>query len=94
MRGAAMQTRRICSRWAIAAFAAAAPLAAQTGDSAAPMRIDRDAAIKEALAHNPTLAVAREQIAQARARVTQGYALPEPSVSAAVHSRIRRSMLR
>ena len=46
------------------------------------MRIDRDGAIKEALAHNPTLAIAREQIAQARARVTQGYALPEPSVSA------------
>ena len=48
------------------------------------MRIDREGAIKEALAHNPTLAVAREQIAQARARVTQGYALPEPSISAAV----------
>ena len=60
-------------------------LSAQMQDStSAPLRLDRNAAIKEALAHNPTLAIAREQIAQARARVTQGYALPEPSVSAAV----------
>ncbi len=58
-------------------------LSAQMQDSTnAPLRIDREEAIAEALAHNPTLAVAREQIAQARARVTQGYALPEPSVSA------------
>jgi cobalt-zinc-cadmium efflux system outer membrane protein len=82
-RRAAMQTRRISS-WSLLAALASAPLAAQARDSIAPMRIDRDGAIKEALAHNPTLAVAREQIAQARARVTQGYALPEPSVSAAV----------
>ncbi|MDQ2930133.1 MAG: TolC family protein [Gemmatimonadota bacterium] len=62
---------------------AATPTAAQLIDSTtAPLRLDRNAAITEALAHNPTLAVAREQIAQARARVTEGYALPEPSVSA------------
>ncbi|HMI57508.1 MAG TPA: TolC family protein, partial [Gemmatimonadaceae bacterium] len=59
------------------------PLAAQSADTT-PMRIDRDSAIKEALAHNPTLSIAREQMAQARARVTQGYALPEPSISATV----------
>lgn len=60
-----------------------ASLGAQAPDStSAPLRIDRAGAIQEALAHNPTLAVAREQIAQARARVTQGYALPEPSISA------------
>jgi cobalt-zinc-cadmium efflux system outer membrane protein len=78
----------ICSLSLLAALASAplasAPVAAQTPDSTASLRLDRDGAIKEALAHNPTLAVAREQIAQARARVTQGYALPEPSVSAAV----------
>ena len=62
---------------------AAKPLTAQAPDTA-PLRIDRKGAIAEALAHNPTLAIAREQIAQARARVTQGYALPEPSISAAV----------
>ncbi|MBA2685148.1 MAG: TolC family protein [Gemmatimonadaceae bacterium] len=58
-------------------------LRAQLQDStSAPLRLDRNEAITEALAHNPTLAIAREQIAQARARVTQGYALPEPSISA------------
>jgi len=71
----------------VAAIVAAMPVAAQAPDSASmPLRIDRSEAIQEALAHNPTLAVAREQvareqIAQARARVTQGYALPEPSIS-------------
>jgi len=77
------QSRCICSLSLVAALAST-PLAAQARDSVAPLRIDRNAAIKEALAHNPTLAVAREQIAQARARVVQGYALPEPSISAAV----------
>ncbi|MEP7086646.1 MAG: TolC family protein, partial [Gemmatimonadota bacterium] len=58
-------------------------LSAQLQDStSAPLRLDRNEAIAQALAHNPTLAIAREQIAQARARVTQGYALPEPSISA------------
>ena len=62
----------------------AAPMTSQMQDSTtAPLRLDRSQAITEALAHNPTLAVAREQIAQARARVTEGYALPEPSISAA-----------
>jgi cobalt-zinc-cadmium efflux system outer membrane protein len=77
--------RRICAL-ALASLAMGTPrLAAQARDSAAaPLRLDRAAAIQEALAHNPTLQVAREQIAQARARVTQGYALPEPSISAAV----------
>ncbi|MDQ2767608.1 MAG: TolC family protein, partial [Gemmatimonadota bacterium] len=89
---AALRTQCICSLSLIAALAsgpllaqarATAPPAMQMLDTA-PLRLDRDSAIKEALAHNPTLAIAREQIAQARARVTQGYALPEPSVSAAV----------
>ena len=75
-------SRCVCT---LALSGAFAPLAAQVQDSTtAPLRIDRSGAIREALAHNPTLAVAREQIAQARARVTQGYALPEPSISAAV----------
>ena len=85
-------SRCACSLALIGAFMplsaqvrATTPLSAQMQDSTtAPLRIDRNEAIREALAHNPTLAVAREQIAQARARVTQGYALPEPSVSAAV----------
>lgn len=62
----------------------AAPMTSQLQDSTiVPLRLDRHQAIDTALAHNPTLAVAREQIAQARARVNEGYALPEPSISAA-----------
>lgn len=76
------------ARWVslvVAFFAGAAPLAAQQLDSATePLRINRAEAIRQALAHNPTLLIAREQIAQARARVTEGYALPEPFLSASV----------
>jgi outer membrane protein, heavy metal efflux system len=80
-----MTLRNTLRHWLAVFLAAASPLAAQQRDSAAePLRIDRAEAIRQALAHNPTLLVAREQIAQARARVTQGYALPEPSVSATV----------
>ena len=86
---------RIFARHSLLLLGAFSPLAAQSRPAArlsaqmqdsttAPLRLDRNEAITEALAHNPTLAVAREQIAQARARVTEGYALPEPSVSAAV----------
>lgn len=87
-RQSASLARCICALLLVAAplaaqARAATPTAAQLIDSTtAPLRLDRNAAITEALAHNPTLAVAREQIAQARARVTEGYALPEPSVSA------------
>jgi outer membrane protein, heavy metal efflux system len=90
---AAPFSRHVCSLSLISALAAlplaaqvqaTPPLTAQMLDSAAPLRINREEAIRVALARNPTLQVAREQIAQARARVTQGYALPEPSVSAAV----------
>jgi outer membrane protein TolC len=42
--------------------------------------LTREQAIRQALARKPTLSVAREQVAQARARVTQATALPEPSL--------------
>jgi len=45
--------------------------------------VSRRAAVDTALARNPTLVVAREQIEQARARVVQATAFPDPSVSAA-----------
>ncbi|MBW8838866.1 MAG: TolC family protein, partial [Gemmatimonadetes bacterium] len=48
------------------------------------LRVTREDAIKQALTRNPTLAVARAQVAQAQARVTQAYALPEPSFGASV----------
>jgi len=48
------------------------------------LRITREQAIREALARNPTLQVSREQVAQARARVTQARALPEPAIGASI----------
>jgi len=48
------------------------------------LRVTRDEAIKQALSRNPTLAVARAQVAQAQARVTQAFALPEPSFGVSV----------
>jgi outer membrane protein TolC len=53
-------------------------------DSGAPLVLTRQQAIDSALAHNPTLVAAREQVAQARARVTQAVAIPDPSLSASI----------
>ena len=56
------------------------PLAAQQSDSAPPaLRLTRKAAIAMALANNPTIVIAREQVAQSRARVTQATAFPDPT---------------
>ena len=58
---------------------------AQQGDNTTPVfRVTREQAIRQALARNPTLAVAREQVAQAKARVSQARALPEPSIGASI----------
>ena len=48
------------------------------------VRVTREQAIRQALAYNPTLSVARAQVAQARARVTQARALPEPAIGASI----------
>jgi len=48
------------------------------------LRVTRQQAIREALARNPTLSISREQVAQARARVSQARALPEPSIGASI----------
>jgi cobalt-zinc-cadmium efflux system outer membrane protein len=62
-----------------------ADLRAQQGDNLSPvLRVTREQAIREALARNPTLQVSRSQVAQARARVTQARALPEPSIGASI----------
>jgi cobalt-zinc-cadmium efflux system outer membrane protein len=70
---------------ACTAFAATAqqavPVAADTG---AVLRLTRQQAINLALANNPQLAASREQVAQARARVTEATALPDPSLSATI----------
>jgi outer membrane protein TolC len=47
---------------------------------APPLYLSRRQAIDSALAHNPTIVIAREQVAQARARKTQATAFPDPSV--------------
>ena len=48
------------------------------------LRVTRAEAIRLALSQNPTLAVAREQTAQAQARLRQSVAIPEPTFAAAV----------
>jgi cobalt-zinc-cadmium efflux system outer membrane protein len=59
----------------------AVPVAADTG---AVLRLTRQQAINLALANNPQLAASREQVAQARARVTEATALPDPGLSATI----------
>jgi len=46
------------------------------------LRLTRREAVDTALARNPTLVVAREQVEQARARVVQATAFPDPTFSA------------
>lgn len=69
---------------ALCAFWHVADANAQQRDTTQVLRLTRQQAIREALARNPTLQVSREQVAQARARVTQARALPEPSVGASI----------
>lgn len=60
-----------------------APARADTAaDSVPPLLLTRRQAIDSALAHNPQLVVAREQLDQARARVTEATAIPDPTLSA------------
>jgi cobalt-zinc-cadmium efflux system outer membrane protein len=56
-------------------------LQAQIPAAARPLVLTRAQAIDTALARNPTLTAAREQVAQAQARVTQATALPDFDVS-------------
>jgi len=65
-------------------FASATASAQQRDTTTQVVRITREQAIRQALSRNPTLAVARAQVAQAQARVTQAFALPEPSFGASV----------
>jgi cobalt-zinc-cadmium efflux system outer membrane protein len=63
--------------------AAATPPSALAQGGADTLTLTRRAAVDTALTRNPGLAVVREQIEQARARVVQATAFPDPSVSAA-----------
>lgn len=53
-------------------------------DSGTPLVLTRQQAIDSALVHNPTLIAQREEIAQARARVTEAVAIPDPSLGAGI----------
>jgi outer membrane protein, heavy metal efflux system len=68
---------------ALAAACAAWPAAA-VAQGAEPLVLTRRQAIDTALAHNPALAAAHEEIAQARAREVQATAFPDPDISADV----------
>ena len=66
------------------AFFAGTPARAQTrtpGPAPAPPALTRRQAVDTALAHNPQLTVAREQLAEARAQATEIAAFPDPTLS-------------
>lgn len=50
----------------------------------ATLVLSREEAVDRALAHNPQLRAVREQVAQARARVTEATALPDPEIGASM----------
>lgn len=60
------------------------PLPAILTDTGPTLVLTRQQAIDSVLAHNPTLIAAREQTEQARARVTEAVAIPDPSLSATI----------
>ena len=85
---------------AASVFCCGSALHAQRGDTAtrqpaaadAPagsLLLTREQAVNSALAHNPQLRAAREQIAQARARVSEAKALPEPELGLSMEDESR-----
>jgi cobalt-zinc-cadmium efflux system outer membrane protein len=66
------------------------PLVARdTAGSAGALVLTLEEAVDSALAHNPQLRVSREQIAEARARVTEATALPEPELGLSMEDESR-----
>ena len=55
---------------------------AQPGQPNRPVELSRGQAVREAWAHNPGLTAARQQVEQAKARIVEARALPDPSLSA------------
>lgn len=78
MRASCVRAKRIAALWA-AALGGLFPLPAGAAE-----RLSRREAVAEALARNPALEAVREQVAQARARVSEAKALPDPSFAAAL----------
>jgi outer membrane protein, heavy metal efflux system len=66
----------------ILAVVAALTAAPATSPPDSGLRLSRQEAIDEALAHNPQVSAAREQVAQAKARVTEAVAFPDPFLAA------------
>lgn len=58
-------------------------------DSVGALVLSRQEAVDSALARNPQLHAVREQIAQARARVTEATALPDPELAASIEDETR-----
>ena len=75
---------RLIGATVLSLFASGTATAQQRDTTTQVLRVTREQAIRQALSRNPTLGVARAQVAQAQARVTQAYALPEPSFGASI----------
>lgn len=58
-------------------------------DGAATLVLSRAEAVDSALVRNPQLRAVREQVAQARARVTEATALPDPELDASIEDETR-----
>ncbi len=68
------------SLFTLAAAICAAPAGlGAAGDAAATLSVSRRDAVDEALARNPAITAAREQVEQALARVAEAVAFPDPS---------------
>ena len=73
--------------WVLASALSAATASAQQRDTTATgdtLRVSRPQAIADALAHNPQLEVAHEQVEEARAQRRQDWAIPDPTGSAQI----------
>jgi cobalt-zinc-cadmium efflux system outer membrane protein len=81
--------------WLFSTILVSPALAAGTGPGTpadAPQAMTRAQAVSEALAANPAIAAAREQVAQARARVAEAVALPDPTFEATLEE--QKTLLR
>ena len=83
MRSPSVSSERIVRRLSMAGSLSAAILVAGAPlPAVAAERLSRREAVAEALARNPALEASREQVAQARARVTEAKAMPDPFFTA------------
>jgi cobalt-zinc-cadmium efflux system outer membrane protein len=64
----------------IAGVLCAAGMAFGQTPSPGPLRLSRQEAVNEALAHNPALSAAREMVSEAKAQITIATAIPDPQL--------------